>query len=269
MPTQPPTIRTEVPADDPRQLHVIIDNPSARNGLNRHITADIARIVGAAGEDDAVRCVVIRGAGDHFCSGADLRSGAGVLKEGDDGFRRILSDGYHAAIRAIFECPKPTLAVIRGAAVGFGFDLALAADLRICAHESRFGQVFTKLGLVPDGGSSFTLPRLVGLGKAMELMLLADRFDGHEAARIGLVNTAVPDAELDEAAAALARRLADGPPLAYRLAKANLRAGAGGGTMAEALHREQEAQVLCIKSKDALIGGQAFFLKQQPKFEGR
>jgi len=262
-------IRTEVPAADPRQLHVIIDNPDARNGLTYEAAGELARAITGGVDAPAIRCIVLRGAGQHFCSGADLKASAGLLKSGADGLRKGLAEGFHAAVKALFECPKPTLAVIRGAAVGFGFDLSLAADLRLAAHESTFGQVFTKIALVPDGGSSFTLPRLVGLGKAMELMLLADRFDGREAERLGLVNRAVPDGELDLLAAEWATRLADGPPLAFRLGKANLRAGAAGGNMADALHREQEAQAQCATSKDALIGVQAFFLKQPPKFEGR
>lgn len=262
-------IRTEVPDTDPRQLHVVIDNPDARNGLTYQAAGEIARVIDRGGEDPAIRCIVLRGAGQHFCSGADLKASAGLMQSGADGLRAGLVEGFHAAVKALFGCPKPTLAVIRGAAVGFGFDLSLAADLRLCAHESTFGQVFTKIALVPDGGSSFTLPRLVGLGKAMELMLLGDRFDGREAERAGLVNRAVPDAELDGLAAEWATRLADGPPLAFRLGKANLRAGAAGGTLDDALHREQEAQAACATSRDALIGVQAFFMKQRPEFEGR
>jgi len=264
-----PAIRIEVPADDPRQLHVIIDNPTARNALTHVIAAELAAAVNRGAEDPAVRCIVLRGAGDHFCAGADLRSVGSVLATGPDALRRGLTEGYHAALRAVFECPKPTLAVIRGACVGIGFDLALAADLRVAAEDANFGQVFTKIGLVPDGGSSFTLPRLVGLGKAMEMMLLADRFDGREALQLGLVNRAVPAVDLAELAGDWARRLASGPPMAFRLGKANLRAGAGGGTMADALHREAEAQVVCAFTKDAALAIQAFFMKQTPKFEGR
>ena len=264
-----PTIRIEVPADAAGQLHVIIDNPSARNALTHATAAELGKAVRHGADDPDVRCIVIRGAGDHFCSGADLRSIGPVLASGPEGFRRGLTEGYHAALHALFECPKPTLAVIRGAAVGFGFDLALAADLRICANESNFGQVFTKIGLVPDGGSSFTLPRLVGLGKAMEMMLLAERFDGHEAERLGLVNRAVPDADLEALASDWARRLAAGPPIAFRLGKANLRAGAGGGTMTDALQREAEAQIVCAFTKDAAMGAKAFFMKQPPVFEGK
>ncbi len=262
------SIRTEVSAADPRQLHVIIDNPSARNALTHTSAAELGAAIRAGAEDPAIRCIILRGAGDHFCAGADLRTAGQLLAGGADAIRSGISEGYHSAVRALVECPKPTLAVIRGACVGIGFDIALAADMRIAANEANLGQVFAKIGLVPDGGSSFTLARLVGLGKAMELALLAERFDGREAERIGVVNKSVPNDELDALMNDWGKRLADGPPVAYRLAKQNLRAGVG-GTMAEALARETEAQVQCLQTKDAMTAARSFFLKQTPTFEGK
>lgn len=265
---QAPIIRFELDPADARIAHVVIDNPTARNGLTAAACADMAQHIDNVSADPQIRALVVRGAGAHFCSGADLRSAGGALND-DDAVRAYLRDGFHKAIKAIAACPKPTLAVIRGACVGFGFDMALATDLRICASDATFGQVFTKIGLVPDGGSSFSLTQLVGLGKAMELMLLAERFDGAEAARIGLVNRVVDGAELDQLAADWARRLASGPPIAFRLGKQNLRAGAASGDIVAALQREEDAQLQCLRSRDALVGVQAFFLKQEPKFEGR
>src|SRR5690349_4375776 len=116
-------VRTESPAEDPRQLHVVIDNPGARNGLTYESARELGDIVKRAGDDPAIRCVVIRGAGEHFCSGADLRSGAMVIQKGKEALRSAIDEGFHNALRAVFECPKPTLAVIRGACVGIGFDL--------------------------------------------------------------------------------------------------------------------------------------------------
>jgi 2-(1,2-epoxy-1,2-dihydrophenyl)acetyl-CoA isomerase len=269
MSTSPSIIRAEIPASDPRQYHVVIDNPGARNGITYAAAADIAAHVERANADPAVRVIVLRGAGADFCSGADLRHGADIMKSGPEGIRKNLEEGFHLAIRALTGSAKPTLAVIRGACVGFGFDLALAADLRLASTASVFGQVFTRIGLVPDGGSSFTLPRLVGLGKAMELLLLAERFSGAEALATGLVNRAVPDAELDAFAMDWATRLASGPPIAYQIGRENLRAGAAGGSLEDALVREQEGQVRCLTSKDAQIGVTAFFQKVAPKFEGR
>lgn len=264
-----PQIRFEVPADDARQLHLVIDNPGARNGLTAQSCVELATHLDRASADPAVRCVIVRGAGDHFCAGADLRAGGATLRGTDDEIRSYITDGFHAVIRALAACQKPTLAVIRGACVGFGFDMALSCDLRIAASNATFGQVFSKIGLVPDGGSSFVLPRLVGLGKALELFYLAEKFDGQTAAAMGLVNRAVAPEELGALAADWSGRLASGPPIAYRLGKANLRAGAAGGELAAALAREVDAQAICLRSKDALIGVGAFFMKQTPKFEGK
>ena len=151
---------------------------------------------------------------------------------------------------------------------GFGFDRMLHADLRLGAEDAICGQVFTRIGLLPDGGSSHVLPRLVGLGRAMELMLLAERFSGRQAAAWGIFNRAVPAGELDALAADWAARLAAGPPIDYRLGRRHLRAGAAGGTLDEALEREAETQLRCLRSNDVLRGVRAFFTKQPPAFEG-
>jgi 2-(1,2-epoxy-1,2-dihydrophenyl)acetyl-CoA isomerase len=268
-PAVAPLVRCERSADDDRIAVVVIDNPTARNGLTSASAAELGRLIREADEDPGVRAIVLTGAGDHFCSGADLRHGASIMKDGEAGIRRHLSEGFHVAVRALAGASKPTLAVIRGACVGFGFDLALAADLRICATDAMFAQVFSKIGLVPDGGSSFHLSRLVGLGKAMEIFLLGDRLSGEEAAAAGLVNRAVPKNGLDALAADWAGRLASGPPIAFRLGKQNIRAGAADSTLHAALAREEDAQVTCLQSRDAWTAVQAFFLKQKPEFKGQ
>ena len=152
--------------------------------------------------------------------------------------------------------------------MGFGFDLTLACDLRFAASSARFSQSFSKIALVPDGGSSLTLPRLVGAAKALELMYLAELFDADRALQLGLVNDVVPDAALPERVAAVAARLADGPPLAYRLAKRNLRRSLG-ATMEEALANEAEAQLQCLASSDVMAGVMAWMNKSKPRFTGR
>lgn len=262
-------VRTENHPEIAGVVRIIIDNPEARNGLTAALAEDLAAHIAAADRDPGVRAIVITGAGQHFCSGADLRDGAAIMKSGPDGIRDRLDRAFHAAIRALATCQKPTLAVIRGACVGFGFDLALVCDLKVAAHDASFSQAFAKVGLVPDGGSSFVLPRLVGLGKALELFFLSERLSGEEAASAGLVNRSVPEHALDALADDWAQRLASGPPIAFALAKANLLAGAAGGSLDDALHREKEAQVKCLTSKDAYLGVQAFFLKKKPVFEGR
>jgi len=268
-PKAAPLVRAEDHPTIPHVRRVLIDNPNARNGLTAASAGELAELIRAADADPGVRALILAGAGEHFCAGLDLKDGANVVKDGPEGLRARLDHGFHAAIRAIAACSKPTLAVVRGACVGFGFDLALMCDLRLAADDALFSQSFSKIGLVPDGGSSFVLPRLVGLSKALELFLLAERLSGEEAARAGLVNRAVAASGLDALADDWAERLASGPPIAFALGKRNLLMGAAGGTLEEALGREKEAQVRCAQTRDAFAGVQAFFLKQKPKFEGR
>lgn len=253
---------------DGRIARFVIDNPTARNGLTPEAAARLGARIRAVGSDPSVRAIVIRGAGAHFCSGADLKAAAGVVQSSAAEKRAHVRERFHAAIEAIAEVPQPVLAVVRGACVGFGFDLAMACDLRLAATNAKFAQVFTRIGLVPDGGSSFSLPRLVGYARAMELALLAEDLHGARAEALGLVNRAVDEAELEALAADWTERLASGPPIAFRLAKQNLRLGAAGGTLAEALDREADAQVACLESGDAMRGVAAFFQKVKPAFEG-
>ncbi len=248
---------------------LVIDDPASRNGLTAESCRALAAALHEAVADPEVRAIVLTGAGGHFCSGANLRAAASLMGASADELHAHVRHGFHAIVEALQTSPKPTLAVIRGACVGFGFDMALSCDLRLSADDAKFGQVFTRLGLVPDGGSSYTLPRLVGLGRAMELMLLADTFDGRQAAEWQLVNRAVPDADLDAVAGDWASRLAAGPPLAFARAKRNLLAGAAGGTLAEALDREAAAQTECLQSEDLMRGVRAFFAKGKPEFVGR
>ncbi len=242
-----------------------IARPQSRNGLTPQVCEEIAAAIDEAGADPEVRALVLASDQGHFCSGADLMAAMQVL--GERSHESIVRDSFHALIRSVTHVELPVLASIRGGCVGFGFDLALACDLRIASEQSKLGAVFTRLGLVPDGGSSFTLSRLVGLGRAMEIVLLAETFDGRRAAELGIVNRVYPDDELDAATDELAARLAAGPPLAYRHAKRNFREGTS-GTLEEALEREVKAQVECLASQDVMEGVQAFFQKRKPVFRG-
>jgi len=245
-------------------LTLTINRPHSRNGLTPGTCERLAEAIETIGDD--VRCIVITGAGQAFCSGADL---VDAMKElGQRSHKEVLESTFHRVIRAIAQCEIPVLASMRGAAVGFGFDLALACDLRIASRDSKMGAVFTRIGLVPDGGSSFTLSRLVGLARAMELVLLAETFDGVRASELGVVNKVVDDGDLESATLAWAERLAAGPPMAYRLAKRNIRAGSS-TDLNSALANEVEAQIQCLASEDAMEGVAAFLQKRKPVFKGK
>lgn len=244
-----------------------LNRPRRKNALNMPLIEAAAAAVEGLHADASVRVLVLTGEGGAFCSGADLKDNAPIIMAGGDGPAKSLRL-FHRLLLAVWNAPFPTLAVVPGDAVGFGMDLALACDLRLCSESARFQHSFGKIALVPDGGSSLTLSRLVGLGKAMEMSLLCELVSGPEAERMGLVNRCVPDAELETLAADWAGRLARGAPMAQRLTKENIRRGLG-ISMEEALANEAGAQVQCLASEDLLTGVAAWAQGQEPVFKGR
>jgi 2-(1,2-epoxy-1,2-dihydrophenyl)acetyl-CoA isomerase len=246
-------------------LIISLNRPESRNGLRPSTCEAIADAIESAQDNLEIRCIVLTGKGQSFCSGADLMSAVQDIQGRPHG--EIIRTTFHRLIRSVAGAQQPVIASIRGAAVGFGFDLALACDLRIASRFSKFGSVFSRIGLVPDGGSSFTLSRLVGLGRAIEMMMLAETFDGERAAELGVVNKVVNDDELEAATKEWADRLAAGPPLAYALGKANIYKGSA-CSLDQALDNECEAQMQCLSSADAMEGVGAFLQKRKPTFRG-
>jgi enoyl-CoA hydratase/carnithine racemase len=177
-------------------------------------------------------------------------------------------DAYHAMIRAIIGAPKPVVAAVDGAAVGFGCDLALACDLRVLSTEAYLQEIFVKIGLMPDGGGTFWLPRLVGTGRALEMILLGEPVRAEEARALGLANRVVPPAALRDEAMKLAHRLAKGPPLAYAEIKRAVRA-APSSTIEAALESEKKGQLRCLPSSDCMEGVLAWMQKREPVFQGK
>src|SRR5688572_28578974 len=179
---------TDVHVTDREAVRTItIDRPESRNWLTVETTERIA----AALKDlpDGIRAIVLTGAAGAFCSGLDLKDAMRRgLQPGSPELERGLRDNFHGAIRALVTCARPTIAAVDGAAAGFGCDLALACDLRIASDRAKFGEVFVKRGLMPDGGGTWLLPRIVGLGRALELFYTGDMITAEEALRIGLVN---------------------------------------------------------------------------------
>jgi enoyl-CoA hydratase/carnithine racemase len=213
-----------------------------------------------------VRAVVLTGSGGSFCAGADLK--AAFVDDPDFADRleeRV--DEYHAMIRAIAGAPKPVVAAVDGAAVGFGCDLALACDLRLASTSAYFQQKFVKIGLMPDGGGTFWMPRLVGTARAMELMMTGAAVPADRAEALGIVNRVVAPERLDAEALALATELAKGPPLALAQIKQAVLEGLG-GTLDAALAREKAGQVRCLRSADAMEGVAAWMQRREPAFRG-
>ena len=243
---------------------VTLNRPDARNALDVAMRDELAGAFDELEADAEVRVVILTGAGGHFSAGGDVKT---MVKRHTAAEGRARVETLNRFILRLFHFPKPTLAMVDGFAVGAGCNIALGCDLVIASDRARFGEVFAKIGLVPDGGGTWLLPRLVGLARAKELVFSADIIDAIEAKRIGLVNRVVPAAELESATRALAARIAAGPPAALRLAKSLLNRS-GGLDLAGALELEAFAQAQAMTSDDHAEGVRAFLEKRMAKFTG-
>jgi enoyl-CoA hydratase len=243
---------------------ITINRAEKRNALSNAVRADLIAAVDALRADDAVRVIVLTGAGDKaFVAGADI---------GEFAERTPIQQRDVMAERRIFDemanCPKPTIAAINGFALGGGCELALACDIRVAAESARLGQPEIKLGIIPGGGGTQRLPRLVGTGNAMRLILTGELIDAREALRIGLVDVVVPDAELKTRVTEMARAIAAHSPVALRLAKAGIRA-ASEMSLDAGLAFERELFITAFSSEDKTEGVAAFLEKRMPTFRGR
>jgi 2-(1,2-epoxy-1,2-dihydrophenyl)acetyl-CoA isomerase len=238
---------------------ITLNRPEVLNSLDDATGRAFIAALRKAAADPAARCVVLTGAGRGFCAGQDL-------KEQQSSLGGAVRNRYNPIVRAIRACPQPVIASVNGVAAGAGCSFALACDLRIASAQASFVLSFAKVGLVPDSGASFFLPRLVGLGKAMELALFGGRVDAEEALRIGLVNRVVPAEELGEATRAWASELAAGP-YGLALVKRALMHGAAADLDA-ALEQEAYLQDLAGRSHDHAEARAAFGEKRPPRFTG-
>ncbi|WP_375281435.1 enoyl-CoA hydratase-related protein [Pseudooctadecabacter sp.] len=240
-----------------------LNRPELKNALNVQMRAEIVHAIKAAEKE--ARVLIIGGAGDAFCSGQDL---------GDSGnatnldLERTLRDEYVPMLRAIAECKIPTISAVHGAAAGAGANLALCADVVIAAEEAYFIQAFTRIGLIPDAGGTYFLPRQMGAAKAMGAALFGDKITGRQAADWGMIFEAVPLADFGTHIAARALHLAQGPTAAYTRIKQALRASFE-HTLDEQLAIEARLQGECGKTRDFQEGVMAFLEKRPAKYEGR
>jgi 2-(1,2-epoxy-1,2-dihydrophenyl)acetyl-CoA isomerase len=248
---------------------ITLRRPDSMNSLSVELKEALIAALAEVAEDDAVRAVVLTGEGRAFCVGQDLREHQALLTEGSDGPLRTVREHYAPIALGIAQLPKPVVAAVGGMAAGAGAAFAFAADFRIGGPSTKFLLAFANIGLAADSGASWTLPRLVGLAKATELLLLAQPVDAAEANRLGLLTQLTDSDELVlPAAAALASRLSSGPTVAYREIKRSL-AYAANSTLAQALEREYEAQAITGSTGDHRTATAAFVAKQKPVFEGR
>jgi 2-(1,2-epoxy-1,2-dihydrophenyl)acetyl-CoA isomerase len=248
---------------------ILLNRPRAHNALTAEMKTALLAALRQAAASPEVRAVLITGAGPAFCAGQDLREHAGLLTAAQDGAAMdTVREHYNPIVLAIRSMPKPVIAAVNGVAAGAGASLALACDLRIAARGASFLMAFARVGLAADTGASWTLQRLVGAGRAAELLLLAEPLAANRALELGLVSQVVDDADLPAAASALAARLAMGPTAAYAGIKAELDYAAG-HDLAAALEQEAEVQAALGRTADHLAATAAFAQKQRPTFQGR
>jgi 2-(1,2-epoxy-1,2-dihydrophenyl)acetyl-CoA isomerase len=250
---------------------ITLNRPQVYNALSPGLIRDITAAIEAAGADDQVRVVVLTGAGDKaFSSGADLKEG--ITQAASSGGQLALGDSlrstYHPMIRAIRNLPKPVIGRINGVAAGAGCSLALACDVVICAEEAYFSQIFVNIGLMPDAGSTFFLPRLIGPQRAFELCSTGRRVYGPEAARLGLVSRSVPAIDLDDALNEIVAYYAAAPTLAIGTMKKVLNQSLY-SDLDHQLDQEADNQDVLGRSADAVEGIGAFLMKRKANFSGK
>ena len=251
-------------ARDGSVLRITLNRPERLNACPPQMADELFEALRDLGD---ARAVLLTGAGRAFCSGADLAASAESSVTGGARSYSALQRHYNPMIEMLANLPVPVVAAVNGPAAGVGCSIALAADFVLSGKSGYFLQAFVNIGLVPDGGSSWMLPRLVGLAQASRMMMLGERIHGEEAERIGLIYKCVEDDALEAEAASLAQRLANGPTVALGRMKQVLRNGLSGDLPATLL-AEAEGQRVAGNSQDAMIGAMAFLKKEKAVFIG-
>lgn len=242
------------------------NRPEVRNALDTETALALREAVDAAIERPETRVIVVTGAGGAFGAGADIRAAMAANVTPADA-HRILTEAYAPAIQCLYHCPWPVIAAVDGAAAGISCDMAMACDIRLVSERGAFMEMFIRLGLIPDGGGTYLLPRLVGLGRALEIMFTGAKIEAHEALAIGLANKVFPVETFAEEVAAYAENLAAQSPQALRLGKQAMKAALEDRALAEAMAREASFQRQILESEDGFEGFLAFLQKRPPHWK--
>lgn len=246
---------------------ITLNRPEVFNAVNEQMKRELNEAMKSAEKDPQIRCVVVRGAGEKaFCSGQDLKEHSG--KENRRSLKESLETRYNPLIRKMRTMEKPVVGMINGVAAGAGLSIALACDMRIMADSARLIEVFIRIGLVPDSGSHWFLPRLVGMAKAFEYSALGQDIGAVEAERVGLVNKVVPAGELESTTMELARQLAKAPTRAIGLIKRTLNKSLT-SDLDSLLDYEAVIQEIASQTEDHKEGVKAFLEKRPAQFKGR
>jgi 2-(1,2-epoxy-1,2-dihydrophenyl)acetyl-CoA isomerase len=252
-----------------------LNRPDVGNALTPDQRNTLIDLLHEADLNAAVRAIVIASTGKHFCTGADLRAPQPQMEQTEPDVdpppgtvMRVLADGAQRLVAAVLDCQKPVVAAVNGTAAGIGAHLALACDLVVASEEASFIEVFVRRGILPDGGGCYLLPRIIGMQRAKELVMLGDRLTAADAFTFGMVNRVVPAAALEATTAELATRLAEGPTIALGLAKRLLNRSLD-VDRASAFFEESMAQELVTRSEDATEGVASYVERRPTSFRGR
>lgn len=248
---------------------ITLNRPERLNAINREMEQELIESLADITKDEDIRVLVLTGAGRAFCSGGDVSENmveeyGGSVQKVSDTFHHI----YQGLTLQLFNLDIPTIGMINGAAVGLGFDLALACDIRIGSENARFMVAFTRMGLTPAAGGAWLMPRIMGLAKAAEFIYTADFLEAEEALRLGVLNRLVPAMALEKETMALAKKIGENSPLANRLAKLQIHKGLD-TDLGTALELGGTCQAICLTSEDTREALAAFRDKRKPVFKGR
>jgi len=247
---------------------VTLNRPDLKNALSPDLMAELGAVIKTVSEDKQIRVLIITGAGDAFSGGGDVNRLLEDRKKSSSEIREFLKKLYGGGALSLRTLEIPVIGAINGAAVGAGFELLLHCDFRIAADTAKMGPIWARISTIPALGGMFLLPRIVGLGRATQMMMLGEVIDAAEAYRIGLVNSVVPKNDLESASLDLARRLARGASAAISIIKNGINRGLDGTLMNE-IDYAIYMQSICMKMEDCEEGIRAFKEKRKPQFKGR
>ncbi|QED47680.1 enoyl-CoA hydratase-related protein [Cytobacillus dafuensis] len=242
---------------------ITLNRPEKLNAFTEQVNREVQQSIKKANKDPEVRCLVITGEGRAFCSGQDLD---GVLEDMNHG--EVLRKHYNPMVLELYKCEKPVIAAVNGVAAGAGMSLALACDFRLLSEKASFIEAFIHVGLVPDAGNLYYLPKLIGYAKALELAVLGDKISAHDAENLGLATKVIPLERWTEEVALFAERLASMPTVAIGLIKKNLKSS-WNLTLEESLEKDAQAQRIAGLTSDHIEGVKSFMEKRKPVFLGK